>query len=80
MGQTARRSERNTDPGSDEPYNYPSFPPESDVEHFQRFPEIVKVGTRAPDPDLTDLDTGEPVQLSEMTKQGITVLEFGSLT
>lgn len=76
------RSENGGVPPSatDTPYNYSSFPVESDVEDFQRFPDILKVGTRAPDPTLTDLDTGEPIRLSEMTRQGISVLEFGSLT
>lgn len=61
-------------------YNAADFPVDSDVEDFARFPEIVKVGTTAPDPVLTDLDTGETVQLRDLTRQGITILEFGSLT
>lgn len=65
---------------SAEPYNYQSFPVESDVEDFRRFPEIVKVGTRAPETTLTDLETGEPVSLRDVTRQGLTILEFGSLT
>lgn len=66
--------------GSADSYNYASFPPEDDVDAFLCFPEIVKVGTRAPDPELTDLETGEPVRLSEVTRRGVTVIEFGSLT
>lgn len=65
---------------SSDPYNYPSFPAESDVDVFQAFPDIVKVGTSAPDPELIDLETGNLVRLSDFTKQGITVIEFGSLT
>jgi hypothetical protein len=61
-------------------YNTPDFPVESDVEDFARFPDIVKIGTTAPDTTLTDLDTGNPVQLRDLTRQGITILEFGSLT
>jgi hypothetical protein len=63
-----------------EPYNYPAFPPDNDVEHFTRFPEILKVGERAPDPELYDLETGEMVRLSDYTRRGLTVIEFGSLT
>lgn len=65
---------------SAEPYNYRIFPVESDVEEFQRFPEIVTVGTHAPETTLTDLETGEPVSLRDVTRQGLTILEFGSLT
>jgi hypothetical protein len=65
---------------SNEPYNYPSFPTESDVEDFRAFPEIIKAGTKAPDPELTDLETGISVRLSDYSKQGILVVEFGSLT
>lgn len=65
---------------SRDPYNYPSFPAESDVEEFQAFPDVVKVGTRAPDPELIDLETCKTVRLSDYTRRGITVIEFGSLT
>jgi hypothetical protein len=61
-------------------YNYPSFGAGNDVEEFLAFPDIVKVGTRAPDPELVDLETCETVRLSDYTKRGITVVEFGSLT
>jgi hypothetical protein len=62
------------------PYNAPSFPVDSDVEDFARFPDIVKVGTHAPETTLTDLETGNPVNLRDITRQGVTILEFGSLT
>jgi hypothetical protein len=61
-------------------YNYSVFPPENDVEAFAHFMEFLKVGQRAPDPELTDLDTGQPTRLSSITRQGMTVVEFGSLT
>lgn len=61
-------------------YNAADFPVDSDIEDFARFPEIVNVGSTAPETVLTDLDTGEPVQLRDLTRQGITILEFGSLT
>lgn len=65
---------------SSEAYNYAVFPPEDDVEAFARFGEHLKVGQHAPDPQLLDLETGKPVTLSEFTKRGMTVVEFGSLT
>jgi hypothetical protein len=64
----------------DQPYNYAVFPPDDDVEHFRRFPEILNVGERAPDPDLINLETGEIARLSDYSRRGLTVVEFGSLT
>jgi hypothetical protein len=61
-------------------YNYAVFPPEDDVEAFARFTEFLKVGHHAPDPELTELDSGERIRLSERTRQGMTIVEFGSLT
>lgn len=61
-------------------YNSSEFPVESDVEDFARFPDIVKVGSTAPDTELTDLDSGKLVSLRDVTREGITILEFGSLT
>lgn len=61
-------------------YNTSAFPVESDVEDFARFPDICKVGTRAPETTLTDLDTGESIDLRDVTRNGPTILEFGSLT
>jgi len=65
---------------SSDDYNYAVFPPEDDVDAFAHFMEFLKVGQRAPDPELTELATGEQVHLSAITRQGITVIEFGSLT
>jgi hypothetical protein len=65
---------------TEDDYNADTFPVESDVEDFARFPDIVKVGTTAPDTILTDLDSGERVSLRDISKRGITILEFGSLT
>ncbi len=61
-------------------YNYPVFPPEDDVEAFARFGDYLKVGQHAPDPELTDLDSGDRVRLTSLTRQGMTIIEFGSLT
>ncbi len=61
-------------------YNYWVFPAEDDVEVFARWPEVLKVGTRAPDPELLDLASGQTVPLSTYTRRGLTVVELGSLT
>lgn len=61
-------------------YNYGGFPPEDDVDAFAHFMEFLKVGQVAPDPELTELVTGERMRLSSLTRQGMTVIEFGSLT
>jgi len=61
-------------------YNYQVFPPEDDVEVFARWPEVLKVGTKAPDPELVDLDSGHTVPLSRYSRRGLTIVELGSLT
>ncbi len=61
-------------------YNYAVFPAEDDVEVFARFAEHLKVGQRAPDVELIDLESSQPVRLSSFTTSGLTVVEFGSLT
>ena len=61
-------------------YNYAVFPPEDDVEVFARFPEALKVGQPAPDLPLVELAGGALVRLSDYTRRGLTVIEFGSLT
>ncbi len=61
-------------------YNYATFPSDDDPELFAVFFEHLKPGERAPDPDLVDLDSGETVRLSEFTRQGLSVIELGSLT
>lgn len=59
-------------------YNYSSFPLSEDV--FERFPAIRKVGTPAPDGELTDANTGRRVRLSDYWRSGPVVIEFGSIT
>ena len=61
-------------------YNYATFPSDDDPELFANFPEHLKPGEAAPDPELTDLDSGERVQLSSVTSSGLTVIELGSFT
>ncbi len=61
-------------------YNYPHFPEDLCAKDFAQFPNIARVGTPAPDGELTDAATGERVKLSSRWQQGPLVLEFGSLT
>lgn len=61
-------------------YNYAIFPPDDDVEAFAGFSSHLKIGETAPDSALVDLDSREPVRLSDYSGRGLTVVEFGSLT
>ncbi len=62
-----------------EAYNYAVFPPASDPTRFRDFPDRLPVGSPAPDVELTRLDGGT-ARLSEYTRRGPTVIEFGSIT
>ncbi len=60
-------------------YNYAVFPPPDNADDFRRFPSLLQVGSKAPDFEATLLD-GQRVRLSDYTRRGLTVLEFGSIT
>jgi hypothetical protein len=60
-------------------YNYAVFPPPDDPEHFRQFPRLLEVGSKAPDFEATLLDGGL-VRLSDYTRRGPTVIEFGAIT
>lgn len=61
-------------------YNYAVFPPEDDVDAFAGFSTHLPVGDFASDSVLTRLQDRRNVRLSEITRQGLTIIEFGSLT
>lgn len=61
-------------------YNYATFPPDDDVDAFAGFATHMRVGATAPDPVLIDLARGDEVRLSQFTRRGLTVVEFGSFT
>ena len=61
-------------------YNYTSFPLGADRQDFDRFPNVTRVGTKAPDGTLIDARNEATVQLSDIFRTGITVIEFGSYT
>jgi hypothetical protein len=60
-------------------YNYSEFG--SSPNEFMEFAEHApKVTMRAPSFPLEDLATGQLVQMSELWKNGVAVIEFGSFT
>jgi hypothetical protein len=60
-------------------YNYSAF--EANPEEFTDFAlHAPKATMRAPSFPLEDLATGETVQMSELWKTGVAVIEFGSFT
>lgn len=60
-------------------YNYSVF--EAHPEEFEDFAvKSPKVTMRAPSFPLEDLDTGERVEMKDLWKTGVAVLEFGSFT
>ena len=61
-------------------YNYDTFDLAREEPAFGAFPELLKVGERAPNAVLEDLETGEPVSLRRLASSGVAVLEFGSFT
>ena len=61
-------------------YNYPVFPLDLDMPDFRVFPEVLKVGQRAPNGELIDAASGRAVKLSSYWRSGPLVIEFGSIT
>jgi len=61
-------------------YNYAHFPLDLDGPVFSAFPQILRVGTEAPDGELIRLGDGARVHLSEYWKACPAVIEFGSVT
>lgn len=64
---------------AEENYNYPAW--EGDGDLFEVFAiNTPKATMRAPSFFLEDLETGDQVELKELWKRGVTVIEFGSFT
>lgn len=61
-------------------YNYRTFPVDMEQDVFRAFPHALKVGEPAPDGEVTRLADGARLRLSELWRQGMLVLEFGSIT
>ena len=62
-----------------EQYNYASFGTGLPSD-FVAFRSLLPVGSSAPDFELTALDTGDTVNLSDYWRDEDLVIEFGSLT
>lgn len=59
-------------------YNYAVFTGEDDFTDFAE--NAPKATMRAPSFPLEELGTGETVEMKELWRRGITVIEFGSFT
>ena len=60
-------------------YNYDVF--EVHSEEFLKFAtHAPKVTERAPSFSLEDLETGKTIEMKELWKSGVTLIEFGSFT
>jgi hypothetical protein len=64
---------------SEHDYNYAAFEP--DANEFLAFAQHApKVTMRAPSFPLEDLATGAAIDMKELWKSGVAVIEFGSFT
>ncbi len=64
---------------SDQPYNYSTFViSPGEFEAFAH--DAPKATMRAPSFPLEDLATGETVEMKDLWKSGVTLIEFGSFT
>jgi hypothetical protein len=61
-------------------YNYKTFPLDADQPDFEKFPNVARVGTPAPEGTLIDAKTNGVVELGELYRKGVSVIEFGSFT
>jgi hypothetical protein len=61
-------------------YNYGVFDMARENPAFDLFKSKLYVGERAPNFTVEDLDSGEPVELKSLWKNGPAIIEFGSFT
>ena len=62
-------------------YNYVHFDMEGEMPVFDAFPDQrPHVGEQAPSFPLEDLETGEAVEMKELWREGLTIMEWGSFT
>ena len=61
-------------------YNYKNFPLDGDMQDFVRFPGVASAGEKAPNGVLIDANDGADVELGDVYRKGVTVIEFGSYT
>lgn len=66
---------------SKENYNYERFIMSEEAPVLLQFPEhSLRVGQRAPNFALEDLDTSQMVNLRDIWQHGLAIIEFGSFT
>lgn len=64
-----------------EDYNYSTFDMDREQPVIDAFSDNpIRVGTRAPSFPLEDLAGGEIVEMKDLWRQGLVVIEFGSFT
>ena len=64
-----------------EEYNYSVFDMEREQPVIEAFADNpIRPGTRAPSFPLEDLGTGETVEMKELWRDGLVLIEFGSFT
>ena len=64
-----------------EEYNYSVFVMDREMPVIEAFGEVpIPLGSRAPSFSLEDLDTGATVEMSELWRDNIVLIEFGSFT
>ena len=61
-------------------YNYKVFPRDADMDDFVRFPNVARVSSKAPGGVLIDAKDTSNVDLGDLYRKGVTVIEFGSYT
>ena len=69
--------ESENDQGGVDSYNYATF---EGTDDFLAFRTALPVGSPAPDAEVIDLGTGEPVRLASYWQRQDVLIEFGSLT
>lgn len=64
-----------------EEYNYSAFEMDREQPIIDAFSEVpLHPGTRAPSFSLEELDSGELVEMKELWRDGLVIIEFGSFT
>ncbi len=64
-----------------EEYNYSVFVMERELPVIQAFAENqIRPGTGAPSFALEDLDSGNTVEMKDLWRDGLVIIEFGSFT
>ncbi|MBA2754015.1 MAG: hypothetical protein H0U40_06070 [Chloroflexia bacterium] len=66
-----------TDPQNQDAYNYATF---EGTDDFAAFRTALPVGSPAPDAQVTNVASGQPVRLSDHWRDSDLLIEFGSLT